>query len=188
MCLGLILDGEGQKMSKSKGNIVVPWDVIDRFGADAFRWYFFTSKQPWDGYRFSHGRDRRGRPPVPAPALERYAFLRPLRAFGEQSDGGETDLDRWIRSRVGATVEEVTARLDDYDATFAGRAIGELVDDLSNWYVRRSRRRFWDGDRAAFGRCARRWSPCPSYSRRSPRSSPTRSTRTSMARAKCSPH
>ena len=53
VCLGLILDGDGQKMSKSKGNIVVPWDVIDRFGADAFRWYFFTSKQPWDGYRFS---------------------------------------------------------------------------------------------------------------------------------------
>ena len=53
VCLGLILDGEGQKMSKSKGNIVAPWDVIDRFGADAFRWYFFTSKQPWDGYRFS---------------------------------------------------------------------------------------------------------------------------------------
>jgi isoleucyl-tRNA synthetase len=78
-----------------------------------------------------------------------YAFYARYAPFGEQTDGGETDLDRWIRSRVGATVEEVTARLDDYDATFAGRAIGELVDDLSNWYVRRSRRRFWEGDATA---------------------------------------
>src|SRR4029079_13511145 len=53
VCLGLILDAEGQKMSKSKGNIVVPWDVINTYGADALRWYFFTAKQPWDGYRFS---------------------------------------------------------------------------------------------------------------------------------------
>src|SRR6185436_6307516 len=78
-----------------------------------------------------------------------YAFYARYAPFGEQTDAGETDLDRWIRSRVGATVEEVTARLDDYDATFAGRAIGELVDDLSNWYVRRSRRRFWEGDASA---------------------------------------
>ncbi|MEA2179968.1 MAG: isoleucyl-tRNA synthetase, partial [Solirubrobacteraceae bacterium] len=78
-----------------------------------------------------------------------YAFYARYAPFGEQTDGGETELDRWIRSRTAATVEEVTARLDDYDATFAGRAIGELVDDLSNWYVRRSRRRFWEGDASA---------------------------------------
>jgi isoleucyl-tRNA synthetase len=76
-----------------------------------------------------------------------HAFLDRYEADGP--DDGETDLDRWIRSRVSATVEEVTARLEAYDATFAGRAIGELVDDLSNWYVRRSRRRFWDGDASA---------------------------------------
>ena len=149
VCLGLILDGEGQKMSKSKGNIVVPWDVIDRFGADAFRWYFFTSKQPWDGYRFSMDAIGEGVRLFLRQLWNVYAFYARYAPFGEQSDGGETDLDRWIRSRVGATVEEVTARLDDYDATFAGRAIGELVDDLSNWYVRRSRRRFWDGDASA---------------------------------------
>jgi isoleucyl-tRNA synthetase len=149
VCLGLILDGEGQKMSKSKGNIVVPWDVIDRFGADAFRWYFFTSKQPWDGYRFSMEAIGEGVRLFLRQLWNVYAFYARYAPFGEQTDGGETDLDRWIRSRVGATVEEVTARLEDYDATFAGRAIGGLVDDLSNWYVRRSRRRFWEGDASA---------------------------------------
>src|SRR4051794_33152880 len=147
VCLGLLVDGEGQKMSKSKGNVVAPWQVLDRFGADAFRWYFFTSKQPWDGYRFTTelvGEESRG-------------FLRQLwntLAFYSQyrveRSSEPTDLDRWILSRLAATVEEVTARLEDFDATFAGRALAAFVDDLSNWYVRRSRRRFWAGDSAAF--------------------------------------
>src|SRR3954469_8402225 len=147
VCLGLLVDENGQKMSKSKGNIVVPWEVLDRYGADAFRWYFFTSKQPWDGYRFSTelvGEESRG-------------FLRQLwntLAFYSQyrveRSSEPTDLDRWILSRLAATVEEVTARLEDFDATFAGRALAAFVDDLSNWYVRRSRRRFWAGDSAAF--------------------------------------
>jgi isoleucyl-tRNA synthetase len=77
-----------------------------------------------------------------------HAFLDRYEADGP--DGGETDLDRWVRSRLSATVAEVGARLDAYDATFAGRAIAEFVDDLSNWYVRRSRRRFWEGDPTAF--------------------------------------
>jgi isoleucyl-tRNA synthetase len=148
VCLGLLLDDDGRKMSKSLGNIVVPWDVIDRFGADAFRWYFFTSKQPWDGYRFS----------VQTIGESVRLFLRQLwnvhaflsRYAPDGPDGGETDLDRWIRSRLSATVLEVGERMDAYDATFAGRAIAEFVDDLSNWYVRRSRRRFWEGDPSAF--------------------------------------
>src|SRR4051794_22992159 len=147
VCLGLILDGEGHKMSKSKGNIVSPWDVIDRFGADAFRWYLLTSKQPWDGYRFD----------VEAIGESVRLFLRQLwntysflMLYAPERDGEQTDLDRWIRSRLSATVSEVTERLEAFDATTAGRAIAAFVDDLSNWYVRRSRRRFWDGDRAAF--------------------------------------
>ena len=147
VCLGLILDGEGQKMSKSKGNIVVPWEVLDRFGADAFRWYFFTSKQPWDGYRFSTDAVGEGVRLFLRQLWNTYAFLSTYEA---EVEGEETELDRWVRSRLSATVAEVTERLEDFDATTAGRAIAAFVDDLSNWYVRRSRRRFWEGDGVAF--------------------------------------
>ncbi|HEY8581293.1 MAG TPA: isoleucine--tRNA ligase, partial [Capillimicrobium sp.] len=147
VCLGLILDGEGQKMSKSKGNIVVPWDVLDAYGADAFRWYFFTSKQPWDGYRFSTDAIGEGVRGFLRQLWNTYAFLD---RYQPERESVPTDLDRWALSRLAATVEEVTERLDAYDATTAGRAIAAFVDDLSNWYVRRSRRRFWDGEQAAF--------------------------------------
>ena len=140
-------------MSKSLGNAVEPWDVLERFGADALRWYFFTSKQPWDGYRFSYE----------AVGESVRLFLRRLWnvyhlyalyfAAGDvdlTAPGEPTELDRWVESRLAATVQEVDAGLDAYDATDAGRALAAFVDDLSNWYVRRSRRRFWDGDPAAF--------------------------------------
>ncbi|MBA2638099.1 MAG: isoleucine--tRNA ligase, partial [Solirubrobacterales bacterium] len=149
VCLGLITDAEGQKMSKSKGNVVVPWEVLDRFGADAFRWYLFTAKQPWDGYRFSLEAIGEGVRLFLRQLWNVYAFWARYAALGEQGDGGETDLDRWIRSRTAATVTQVTERLEAYDATSGGREITELVDDLSNWYVRRSRRRFWEGDASA---------------------------------------
>jgi isoleucyl-tRNA synthetase len=150
VCLGLILDSEGQKMSKSKGNIVVPWDVIDRYGADAFRWYFFTAKQPWDGYRFSEEAIGEGVRLFLRQLWSTYHFLSLYSPDEAAGTGEPTELDRWIRSRLAATVGEVTERLDAYDATFAGRAIADFVDDLSNWYVRRSRARFWAGDPAAF--------------------------------------
>ena len=155
VCLGLILDDEGRKMSKSVGNVVDPWTVLDAHGADAFRWYLFTSKQPWDGYRFS----------MDAVAEAVRLFLRQLWNVyglyalyanansierGTPTVAEPTELDRWIESRLAATCDEVTARLEDYDATTAGRALQAFVDDLSNWYVRRSRRRFWEGDPAAF--------------------------------------
>jgi isoleucyl-tRNA synthetase len=158
VCLGLILDGEGQKMSKSKGNTVEPWQVLDRYGADAFRWYFFTSKQPWDGYRFSEEAIGEGVRLFLKQLWSTYFFyvlyaganrerLRNARAEA----GAERDaLDDWALSRTAATAQLVAERLDDYDATAAGRAIAGLVDELSNWYVRRSRRRFWDGEPAAF--------------------------------------
>ena len=120
-------------MSKSKGNIVVPWEVIDRFGADAFRWYFFTSKQPWDGYRFNFDAVGESVRLFLRQLWNTYAFLT---TYAPEREGEPTDLDRWILSRLAATVEEVTERLDAFDATTAGRAIAAFVDDLSNWYVR----------------------------------------------------
>ncbi len=155
-CLGLILDENGQKMSKSKGNVVDPFEALDRFGADALRWYFFTSKQPWDGYRYSDEAVRDGVRLFLLPLWNTASFYAQYAAIAAAEDGADRatgaplrELDLWIRSRVEATTEIVTEALDAYDVTTAGRAIGELVEELSNWYVRRSRRRFWDGDPAA---------------------------------------
>ncbi|CAN5688208.1 isoleucine--tRNA ligase [soil metagenome] len=158
LCLGLILDPEGQKMSKSRGNVVEPWEVIERHGADAFRWYYFTSKQPWDGYRFSVETVGESVRQFLLTLWNAYAFhVLYANAGGVEFDrseagppAGATDLDRWVLSRLEATIELATDRLDDYDTTLAGRAIATFVDELSNWYVRRSRRRFWDEDPVAF--------------------------------------
>jgi isoleucyl-tRNA synthetase len=166
VCLGLILDEEGQKMSKSKGNAVEPWQVLDTYGADAFRWYFFTSKQPWDGYRFSAETIGEGVRLFLKQLWSTYFFYTlyaqanatvlgeseqaQAGAAGAAHTGATDDLDRWALSRTASTAQFVAERLDAYDATSAGRAIAGLVDELSNWYVRRSRRRFWDGDPAAF--------------------------------------
>jgi isoleucyl-tRNA synthetase len=155
VCLGLILDDEGRKMSKSLGNAVEPWEVINRYGADALRWYFFTSKQPWDGYRFSLETIGEAVRQFLLQLWNTYAFyvlyanandVAPV----EIADVELTELDRWALSRMEATVEVVRERMDDFDATVAGRAIATFVDEISNWYVRRSRRRFWEGDPAAF--------------------------------------
>jgi isoleucyl-tRNA synthetase len=152
LCLGLILDPEGQKMSKSKGNVVVPWEVLDTHGADAFRWYYFTAKQPWDGYRFSLETVGESVRRFLKPLWNTYAFYVLYANLNDPLEGPvrKLELDRWIESRLAGTVERVIERMDDYDTTFAGRAVAEFVDDLSNWYLRLSRRRFWDGDPAAF--------------------------------------
>jgi isoleucyl-tRNA synthetase len=151
VCLGLLVDGEGRKMSKSVGNVVVPWEVIDRYGADAFRWYFFTSKAPWDGYRFSVDAVGEGVRLFLRQLWNTYSFYVMYANVSDDAAGaGEVnDLDLWALSRLAGVVDTVRDRLDDYDATNAGRAIAEYVEELSNWYVRRSRRRFWDGDAGA---------------------------------------
>jgi isoleucyl-tRNA synthetase len=151
LCLGLILDPEGQKMSKSRGNVVVPWEVLDTHGADAFRWYYFTSKQPWDGYRFSLETVGESVRQFLKKLWNTFYFFVRYANLSELGDEGErTELDRWVLSRLHATTERVTERMEDYDTTFAGRAIADFVEDLSNWYVRRSRRRFWQEDAVAF--------------------------------------
>ncbi|HEY2438062.1 MAG TPA: isoleucine--tRNA ligase, partial [Solirubrobacteraceae bacterium] len=154
VCLGLILDDQGRKMSKSRGNAVEPWDVIDRYGADALRWYFFTSKQPWDGYRFSLDTIGEAVRQFLLQLWNTYSFYVLYANANEvprdARGNTQSDLDRWILSRCDATTEIVRDRLEQFDATAAGRAIQAFVDELSNWYVRRTRREFWDGSWAAF--------------------------------------
>jgi isoleucyl-tRNA synthetase len=172
VCLGLILDPEGQKMSKSKGNVVEPWEVIDAHGADAFRWYYLTAQQPWSGYRFSVDTVGESVRQFLLTLWNTYSFwvlyanaenLGPadfhqsLSRSSFPSDSGRNDdrsmgedLDRWAFSKLQSTITTVRERMDEFDCTAAGRAIASYVEELSNWYVRLSRRRFWDGDRAAF--------------------------------------
>jgi isoleucyl-tRNA synthetase len=171
VCLGLILDPEGQKMSKSKGNVVEPWEVIDAHGADAFRWYYLTAQQPWSGYRFSVDTVGESVRQFLLTLWNTYSFwvlyanaenLTPAdfdesttsSFFAAMANKGEVseldDLDRWALSTLQSTIATVRGHMDEFDCTAAGRAIAEYVEELSNWYVRLSRRRFWEGDRAAF--------------------------------------
>ncbi len=149
---GLGLDENGLKMSKSKGNVIDPWEAINAFGADTLRWYLFSSSAPWNSKRLAEA-------DIKEPL---YRFLDTLRntydffALYGSIDGfdpkthnaGENDralLDRWILSRLASTTKGVISSLEDYDAMAATVLLEAFLDDLSNWYVRSSRRRFWRG-------------------------------------------
>ena len=158
ICLGHILDAEGDKMSKAKGNVVDPWSVLDKYGADALRWYLFTAAPAGNVRRFSSDAVSEGLRNFLLTLWNVYSFFviyANIDRFDPKSAGTPalSDLDRWILSRLNQLVADVDGALDNYDPTSAGRKIEGFVDELSNWYVRRSRRRFWksqsDADKLA---------------------------------------
>ncbi len=158
VCLGLILDEKGQKMSKSRGNVVDPWEVIDVHGADALRWYLFTAGPPGDSKRFSLNLVGDTVRRFSLTLWNVYAFFTTyanLDGWTPSPDAqpAYTELDRWLRSELHALIKQVTAAYEAYDALNATRPVETFVERLSNWYLRRSRRRFWksasDADKEA---------------------------------------
>ena len=157
LCLGHILDKDGRKMSKHLGNVLEPMALMDQHGADAVRWYMLAAGSPWAARRVGHDSINE----VVRKTLLTYwntVSFHALYAKASEFELSQTPsladrplMDRWIISELNLLVQEVDAALEDFDSQIAGRALARFIDDLSNWYVRRSRRRFWDGDVAALG-------------------------------------
>ncbi len=156
LCLGHILDGEGRKMSKHLGNVLDPFEMMERHGADALRWYMLCGGSPWSARRVGHEQVGEVVRKVLLTYWNTAAFGTLYAGVNGWVPGSPAPevadrpaLDRWALSEAHAAVLEVTAALEDFDSLRAGRRLATYVDDLSNWYVRTSRRRFWDGDPAA---------------------------------------
>ncbi len=151
ICTNLVLDEEGQKMSKSKGNVVPPIPIMEQYGADAVRWSFFRNN-PWLPVRFGEEALKDSLKQVLIPLWNAYSFFVTYanvdgwdpNADYEMSD--RTPIDRWILTAYNDLVTEVTEKLEGYDVMPAAAAITDFVDRLTNWYIRRSRRRFWKSD------------------------------------------
>ena len=148
--LGLVLDEDGNKMSKSKGNAVDPFEALDKFGADAIRWYFYINSAPWLPNRFHDKAVMEGQRKFMGTLWNTYAFF-VLYANIDNFDASKYSLeydklsvmDKWLLSRLGSTIKEVDNYLNNYRITEAAKSLQEFVDEMSNWYVRRSRKRYW---------------------------------------------
>src|SRR5690625_1124097 len=147
---GLVLDKNGEKMSKSKGNTVDPFEMIQEYGADVVRWYMMGNSAPWDNLKFSEEGLKETQRKFFNTVVSTYSFFAMYANIDRFTYSGKplahnerTEMDRWIISRMNTTIKLVDEYLEDYEPTKAVREIEMVVDDLSNWYVRRNRRRFW---------------------------------------------
>jgi len=152
ICLGHVLDAKGEKMSKAKGNVVEPWAIINNYGADALRWYFFTATAPGNVRRFSEEAVAEVTRRFFLTLWNVYSFFVTYANIDQFTPGSEKvsleppELDRWIISELNQLTGDVGSALDNYNPTEAGRRLEGFVNVLSNWYVRRSRRRFWKSE------------------------------------------
>jgi len=155
ICLGHVLDAKGEKMSKTRGNVVEPSVVINKYGADALRWYFFTAVPAGNVYRLDDKMVTEVTRRFLLTLWNVYSFFVTYANIDQFTPGSEaaslepSELDHWVISELNQLIVDVTAALDNYNPTEAGREIENFVNDLSNWYVRRSRRRFWKSENDA---------------------------------------
>ncbi len=147
---GLVLDENGEKMSKSKGNAVEPFEMLQTYGADTVRWYMMSNSSPWENLKFSEEGLKETQRKFFNTIVNTYSFFAMYANIdgftysGSQLPKTErTEMDRWIISRLNSMVKQVDEHLDEYEPTRTARDIEQFVEELSNWYVRRSRRRFW---------------------------------------------
>ncbi|MEX0894293.1 MAG: isoleucine--tRNA ligase, partial [Balneolaceae bacterium] len=147
---GLVLDEKGEKMSKSKGNTVDPFEVIQHYGADTVRWYMMSNSSPWDNLKFSEDGLHETQRKFFNTIVNTYSFFAMyanidsfVYSGSPLSHSERTEMDRWVISRLNTSIKLVDEYLDDYEPTKAVREIEKFVEELSNWYVRRNRRRFW---------------------------------------------
>ena len=155
LCLGHILDKDGRKMSKHLGNVLEPISLMDQHGADAVRWYMLAAGSPWSARRVGHDAIS----DVVRKTLLTYWNTISFHALYAQASQFELSqspalkdrsmMDKWIISELNVLISEVDSAYSNFDSQSAGKVLARFIDDLSNWYVRRSRRRFWDGDVAA---------------------------------------
>jgi isoleucyl-tRNA synthetase len=147
---GLVLDANGEKMSKSKGNSVDPFEVIQKYGADTVRWYMMSNSSPWENLKFSEEGLQETQRKFFNTIVNTYSFFAMYANIDGFTYSGSplpkserTEMDRWVISRLNTTVKSVDEFLDEYEPTKAAREVERFVEELSNWYVRRNRRRFW---------------------------------------------